>query len=255
MEKHHAQEFSDFVQYVILILPSEYTSMDVEEVYGKRSEMAVKQSSQHISYVGGIVWLMGFGLLAMACVSIAMSLPMPSRDVSGVLAWMQQHQTALQMADEMLACGASMLLAIIVVLYGKYREQHPIGMSVVLALGVVVAIGAFYAMMSLGRLVYPVNGLPITSETSVLSASQLFAGLHWMALALAACVIAVAIITKSRVIILTSVCVALLKVVGTYYADEVAVPLTVVSEVALFGWSIMMAVWISRKKFEMQVTS
>lgn len=91
MEKHHAQEFSDFVQYVISILPSEYTSMDVEEVYGKRSEMAVKQSSQHISYVGGIVWLMGFGLLAMACVSIAMSLPMPSRDVSGVLAWIQQH--------------------------------------------------------------------------------------------------------------------------------------------------------------------
>lgn len=122
--------------------------------------MAVKQSSQRISYVGSIVWLMGFGLLAMACVSIAMSLPMPSRDVSGVLAWIQQHQTALQMADEMLACGASMLLAIIVVLYGKYREQHPIGMSVVLALGVVVAIGAFYAMMSLGRLVYPVNGLP-----------------------------------------------------------------------------------------------
>lgn len=221
--------------------------------------MAVKQSSQRISYVGSIVWLMGFGLLAMACVSIAMSLPMPSRDVSGVLAWIQQHQTALQMADEMLACGASMLLAIIVVLYGKYREQHPIGMSVVLALGVVVAIGAFYAMMSLGRLVYPVNGLPITLETSVLSASQLFAGLHWMALALAACVIAVAIITKSRVIIsrviiLASVCAALLKVVGTYYADEVSVPLTVVSEVALFGWSIMMVAWISRKKFEMQVT-
>ena len=201
----------------------------------------VKQSSQRILCVGSIVWLIGFGLLAVACVSIAMSLPMPSRDVSGVLAWIQQHQTALKMADEML---------IVVVLYGKYRERHPVGMSVVLALGVVVAIGAFYAMMSLGRLVYPVNGLPVTSETSVLLASQLFAGLHWMALALAACVIAVAIITKSRMIILTSVCVALLKVVGTYYAGEVSVPLTVVSEVALFGWSIMMVVWISRKEVE-----
>ena len=150
--------------------------------------MMVKQSSQRILCVGSIVWLIGFGLLAVACVSIAMSLPMPSRDVSGVLAWIQQHQTALKMADEMLACGASMLLAIVVVLYGKYRERHPVGMSVVLALGVVVAIGAFYVMMSLGRLVYPVNGLPVTSETSVLLASQLFAGLHWMALALAACV-------------------------------------------------------------------
>ena len=217
--------------------------------------MVVKQSSQRILYVSSIVWLMGFSLLTAAGVSIAMSLPIPSRDVSGVLAWIEQHRIALQMADEMLAFGASMLLAIVVVLYGKYRERHPIGMSVVLALGVVMAIGAFHAMMALGRLVYLVNGLPITSETSILSASQLFAGLHWMALALAAYVIAVAIITKSRMIILTSVCVALLKIVGTYYADEVSVPLTVVSEVALFGWSIMMAVWISRKKFEMQVTS
>lgn len=203
----------------------------------------VKQGSRRILYVGSIVWLMGFGLLAAASVSIAMSLPIPSADVSGVMAWAQQHQTLLQLADEMLACGASILLVIVVVLYGKLRKRHPVGVSVLLALGIVVAIGAFYAMMALGRLVYPVNGLPIDSATSVLSASQLFAGLHWMALALAACVIAVAIITKSRLIILTSACVALLKVVGTYYAGEVSVPLTVVSEVSLFGWSIMMVVW------------
>lgn len=199
----------------------------------------VKQGSRRISYVGSIVWLMGFGLLAAASVSIAMSLPMPSVDVSGVMAWVQQHQTTFQIADEMLACGASILLAVVVVLYGKLKKRHPVGMGVVLALGIVVAIGAFYAVMALGRLVYPVNGLPIDSATSVLSASQLFAGLHWMALALAACVIAVAIITKSRIIILTSVCVALLKIVGTYYAGEVSVPLTVVSEVSLFGWSII----------------
>jgi len=211
--------------------------------------MVVNQSSRRISYIGGIVWLMGFGLLAAASIIIAMSLPIPSADVSGVMAWAQQHQTLLQLADEMLACGASILLVIVVVLYGKLRKRHPVGVSVLLALGIVVAIGAFYAMMALGRLVYSVNGLPINSATSVLSASQLFAGLHWMALALSACVIAVAIITKSRLIILTSACVTLLKVVGTYYAGEVSVPLTVLSEVSLFGWSIMMVVWISRKEF------
>ena len=212
--------------------------------------MVVNQNSRRISYIGGIVWLMGFGLLASASVSIAMSLPIPSADVSGVMAWAQQYQTLLQLADEMLACGASILLVIVVVLYGKLRKRHPVGVSVLLALGIVVAIGAFYAMMALGRLVYPVNGLPIDSAISVLSASQLFAGLHWMALALSACVIAVAVITKSRLIILTSACVALLKVVGTYYAGEVSVPLTVVSEVVLLGWSIMIAVWVSHKEFE-----
>ena len=205
--------------------------------------MVVNQNSRRISYIGGIVWLMGFGLLAAASVSIAMSLPIPSADVSGVMAWAQQHQTTLQIADEMLACGSLMLLAVVVVLYGKLRERHPVGMSVLLTLGIVVAIGVFYAMVALGRLVYPVNGLPIDSATSVLSASQLFAGLHWIALALAVCVVTVASITKSRIIILTSVCVALLKIVGTYYAGEVSVPLTVVSEVALFGWSIMMVAW------------
>jgi len=216
--------------------------------------MVVNQSNRRISYIGGIVWLMGFGLLAAASIIIAMSLPIPSADVSGVMAWAQQHQTLLQLADEMLACGASILLVIVVVLYGKLRKRHPVGVSVLLALGIVVAIGAFYAMMALGRLVYPVNGLPINSATSVLSASQLFAGLHWMALALAACVIAVAAITKSRLIILTSACVALLKVVGTYYAGKVSVPLMVISEVALFGWSIMMMAWMSSKKFKMQTT-
>ena len=216
--------------------------------------MVVNQSNRCISYIGGIVWLMGFGLLAAASIIIAMSLPIPSADVSGVMAWAQQHQTLLQLADEMLACGASILLVIVVVLYGKLRKRHPVGVSVLLALGIVVAIGAFYAMMALGRLVYPVNGLPINSATSVLSASQLFAGLHWMVLALSVCVIAVAIITKSRLIILTSACVALLKVVGTYYAGKVSVPLMMISEVALFGWSIMMMAWMSSKKFKMQTT-
>ena len=216
--------------------------------------MVVNQSNRRISYIGGIVWLMGFGLLAVASIIIAMSLPIPSADVSGVMAWAQQHQTLLQLADEMLACGASILLVIVVVLYGKLRKRHPVGVSVLLALGIVVAIGAFYAMMALGRLVYPVNGLPINSATSVLSASQLFAGLHWMALALAVCIIAVAVITKSRLIILTSACVALLKVVGTYYAGKVSVPLMVISEVALFGWSIMIMAWMSSKKFKMQTT-
>lgn len=64
-----------------------------------------------------------------------------------------------------------------------------------------------------------------------------------MALALAAFVTAAGIITKSWIVILTSVCVAFLKMVGTYYAGKVSVPLTVVSEVALFGWSIVMVVW------------
>ncbi|QHU91602.1 hypothetical protein GWK75_04150 [Candidatus Saccharibacteria bacterium oral taxon 955] len=216
--------------------------------------MVVNQSNRRISYIGGVVWLMGFGLLAAASIIIAMSLPIPSADVSGVMAWAQQHQTLLQLADEMLACGASILLVIVVVLYGKLRKRHPVGVSVLLALGIVVAIGAFYAMMALGRLVYSVNGLPINSATSVLSASQLFAGLHWMALALAACIIAVAVITKSRLIILTSACVALLKVVGTYYAGKVSVPLMVISEVALLGWSIMIMAWMSSKKFKIQTT-
>ena len=55
----------------------------------------VKQGSRRIPYIGSIVWLMGFGLLAAACISIAMSLPIPSVDASGVIAWVQQHQTLL----------------------------------------------------------------------------------------------------------------------------------------------------------------
>ena len=49
--------------------------------------MVVNQSNRRISYIGGVVWLMGFGLLAAASIIIAMSLPIPSADVSGVMAW------------------------------------------------------------------------------------------------------------------------------------------------------------------------
>ena len=82
----------------------------------------VKQGSRRILYVGSIVWLMGFGLLAAASIVIAMSLPIPSADVSGVMAWVRQHQTTFQIADEMLACGASMLLAVVVVFTVSLRS-------------------------------------------------------------------------------------------------------------------------------------
>ncbi len=212
-----------------------------------------KHISRNISYISGSLWLMGFGLLAAVSIIIAISLPVISPDASGIVAWAQQHRIALQAADEMLAFGALMILAAVVLLYSKLKERRPVGISIVLALCIVVTISAFHTMMALGRLVYPVNGLPIIHETTLLSASQMFAGLHWMALALAAFVIAMAIITKSRMIIITSVCAALLKIVDTYYAGGVSVPLTVASEVVLFGWSIMIASWIFRKRFESNV--
>lgn len=126
---------------------------------------------------------------------------------------------------------------IVVVLYGKLGKRHPVGVSVLLALGIVAAIGAFYAMMALGRLVYPVNGLPLTQQQVYYPRVNCLLGCigwrwHWLHVLLE-----VAVITKSRIIILTSACVALLKVVGTYYAGS-SVVLTVVSEVTLLGWSL-----------------
>lgn len=66
---------------------------------------------------------MGFGLLDGASIIIATSLPVISPDASGIVAWAQQHRIALQAADEMLAFGVSMILAAVVLLYGKLKES------------------------------------------------------------------------------------------------------------------------------------
>ncbi|MBJ8325628.1 hypothetical protein [Streptococcus pacificus] len=186
-----------------------------------------------------ILWLLGFALLMVSCILIVLTLPMPSTQASGVLLWAKQHQLTLQFADELLVFSAPTLLAAVLFFYEKIKKCKPVLSSLMLALFLVLTIGILYTVFSLGRLVYPVNGLSLTPELALMAASQVFAGLHLMALALVPCVIIVAIINNSRIVMFLSVLTSLAQIVGTYYAAEVSVPLVIIAMFVLSIWAVV----------------
>lgn len=185
------------------------------------------------------IWITGFGLLVVSCILIALTLPMPSFDGAGVMLWAESHRATLQLADELLVVSAPTILAAVLVFYNKIKRKMPLRAAVMLALVIVLISGIMYTVFALGRLVYPVNGLSITPEIALLSASQVFAGLHFIALVLVPCVLVIALVNGSRMVLAISGIVALLQIIGTYYADEISVPLAIVAMSALFGWAIV----------------
>ncbi|MCU9533588.1 hypothetical protein [Streptococcus sp. CSL10205-OR2] len=193
-----------------------------------------------------ILWLLGFGLLAVASILIAMTLPMPSADANGVILWAQKQQVILQLADELLVFSAPTLLSAVLLLHHKINKQMPLQSSIMLALFFVLTIGIIYTVFALGRLVYPVNGLLLTPDLALLSASQLFAGLHLVSLALVPCVITIAVLSRSKIVGLATVITALLQVIGTYYAEAVSVPLAISAMIVLFAWSALAIVGLKR---------
>ncbi|MGT2772452.1 hypothetical protein [Streptococcus marimammalium] len=193
-----------------------------------------------------ILWFLGFALLAIASILIAITLPMPSADASGVVLWAQKHRVILQLADELLVFSAPILLSAVLLLHRKINKQMPLQSSIMLALFIVLTIGIIYTVFALGRLVYPVNGLSLTHDIALLSASQLFAGLHLVSLALVPCVITIAFLSRSKIVGLVTVITALLQIIGTYYAEAISVPLAISAMFVLFVWSTIAIVGLKR---------
>lgn len=204
------------------------------------------EQARRSGYIHSGIWIIGFGLLVAACILIALSLPVPSPDGAGVMLWAESHRATLQLADELLVFSAPTILAAALVIYDKIKLKVPFRAAAMLALVIVLISGIMYTVFALGRLVYPVNGLSITPEIALLSASQVFAGLHFIALALVPFVLVVALVNGSRMVLAISGVVALLQIIGTYYADEISVPLAIMAMGALFGWSVMIGWMLAR---------
>lgn len=207
------------------------------------SEMKKNQHGRSRIAVDSVLWVAGCGMFAVASILVALSLPIASPDGNGVLAWAQQHTVMLQIADELLSFSAPILVASILMLYRNLRKKRPALANVALAFVGIGAVAIIYAMFALGRLVYPVNGLPITLEVSLLSASQLFAGLHMAAIMIASCIIVLSIVVGSSWCIVVGVFAAAVQLIGTYYAGPVSTLLAVVAGVVLFLWSVVFG-WV-----------
>lgn len=200
----------------------------------------VVSRSNRIFVISGWLLIVGFGLLAAPLVIIALTLPMPAVGTGGVEAWVGQNLSWLQVADELMTFGAPMILAGSLLFYNHVKKQYLISGALVVTLAIALTIGAISGVvLPLGRLVYPVNGLPIaTGEMAVMTASQVFAGIHWLMLALAPYVITLSFIVRSRLVVVLAFVAAPLQVIGTYYAGEISVPLTLAANFSLLIWAI-----------------
>lgn len=192
----------------------------------------------------------GFCLLTMSLLIMALTLPMPSADTVGVKHWVTQNLFWLQVADELLAFATPVILTATLLFYEQIKKQQPISSSLAMVIAIVLTIGTISGIvLPLGRLVYPVNGLPVvTGEMAVMTASQVFAGIHWSMLVLALYVLIFSYLIRSFLVRLLAVVVVPLQIVGTYYASKIFVPLNVLAVVSLLLWAIVVGICLIKKK-------
>lgn len=192
----------------------------------------------------------GFGLLVVSLMMVALTLPMSSADAVSVKHWVAQHLFWLQVADELMAFATSMILTATLLFYEQIKKQQPISSSLAMMIAIVLTIGMISGIvLPLGRLVYPVNGLPVvTGEMAVMTASQVFAGIHWSMLVLALYVLIFSYLIRSFLVRLLAVVVVPLQIVGTYYASKIFVPLNVLAVVSLLLWAIVVGICLIKKK-------
>lgn len=206
-------------------------------------------NSNRISISSGWLLIVGFCLLAASLTIVALTLPMPSADAIGVKNWVTQHLFWLQISNELLAFATPTILIATLLFYEQIKKQHPINGSLAMTVVIVLTIGMIAGVvLPLGRLVYPVNGLPVaTGEMAVMVASQVFAGIHWSMLVLALYVFIFSCLICSSLVRVLAVVVVPLQIVGTYYASKIFVPLNLLAIVSLLLWAIVVGIYLMKK--------
>lgn len=206
--------------------------------------------SNRIFIISGWLLIVGFCLLAVSLLIVALTLPMPSADAVGVKNWVTQNLLWLQVADELLAFATPVILTATLLLYGRIKKQQPINSSLAMMITITLTIGTTTGVvLPLGRLVYPVNGLPIvTGEMAVMTASQVFAGIHWLMLILALFILIFSRIISSSLVTALAIAAVPLQIVGTYYASEIFIPLALVAIISLLLWGIASGIYLIKKK-------
>lgn len=206
--------------------------------------------SNRIFIISGWLLIVGFCLLAVSLLIVALTLPMPSADAVGVKNWVTQNLLWLQVADELLAFATPVILTATLLLYGRIKKQQPINSSLAMMITITLTIGTTTGVvLPLGRLVYPVNGLPtVTGEMAVMTTSQVFAGIHWLMLILALFILIFSRIISSSLVTALAIAAVPLQIVGTYYASEIFIPLALVAIISLLLWGIASGIYLIKKK-------
>lgn len=185
--------------------------------------------------IGGWLLLAGGVLFAVVQLVLAWLSHVPS-DPARLLAWVEEHFAQLAFADEVLAFAVPILTVGIILLYRHLRQRSPVSALVGLVTYGVTAVVYTIVMLELGRLIYPVNGLPISTDGALATVSQVYAGVHSAALALGAAMIAFGVAWQKRSMLTLSIIAGALQIVGTYYATTPPFWLLATAIIAGLAW-------------------
>ncbi|CEN41702.1 membrane hypothetical protein [Capnocytophaga cynodegmi] len=83
---------------------------------------------------------------------------------------------------------------------------------------------------------------------AVMTASQVFAGIHWLMLILALFILIFSRIISSSLVTALAIAAVPLQIVGTYYASEIFIPLALVAIISLLLWGIASGIYLIKKK-------
>lgn len=173
-------------------------------------------SSTRETNIGGWLLLAGGVLFAAAQLVMAWLSNVPS-DPARLLDWAEGHFPQLFFVDEALAFAVPILTVGMILLYRYLRSHSPVSaLAGVVAYGV-AAVAYITVTLALGRLIYPVNGLPMSTDGVLMAISQVFAGMHFAAIALGVAIVAIGVALRQRALLVLSIVVGVLQVVGTYY--------------------------------------
>lgn len=199
------------------------------------------------SLVGASMLILGSLLFSLALFILAM-LSQHLPDAESIGEWAQTNYTLLFFADEALAFAAAIFSVAILLLARQLSHHRPIAALVGLAAYGVAAIGFVNAVLALGRIIYPVNSLTMTEEGMLLSAGQLFGGIHFAAIALGFAMAAFGFAGQGWPLFLLSLIAGALQIIGTYFGGAPAMWLVTLALTAWTAWSIAMARRILREE-------
>ena len=181
--------------------------------------------------------------IPLICVALVSALPENTADLG---AWLHDSKTLLIIADEVLMFASIVLLALAVLLYQAFAPRHKTIAALGLTAWSVATVGFVITILAIGRLVYPVNGIAVPTESLEYSVAPVFSSLHLASIALGVGIITFGFGFKKKSMAIVSCIVGVLQIVGTYFAAATPVWLLLAAAFAWAMWTFLVSIELKK---------
>lgn len=132
--------------------------------------------------LGGVALIVGGALLATGLTLLAL---VPSASTPSVASWAAHNAALLAASDELISFAVLALAPALVLLHRPHAPLAPARSLVVSTTGAIALVALVTVVLFVGRLVYPIPGLPLSDDTAALAVATYVGAQHLFALLLA----------------------------------------------------------------------